>query len=211
MRLSENIESIFAEDGGKQATLKTVLDRVGLKSFGILLAVLSLPSALPLPAPGYSVPGGLALIFLGVQMLKRREYPWFPENILAREIHINKKPRLIRGMVLFLRIFEMFVRPRLTFMFSNGIMYRFLGLMVFLCGVSMSIPVPLTNTAPAFGVFLIGLGMLEEDGLFSCAGILAGIMALCLSTAVLAAILIFGMEGVDLLRGYIRESFSMID
>ncbi len=206
MRLSENVESIFAvNQDGAPVTIATIMDRVSMKSFGILLAIFALPSALPLPAPGYSIPGGLALVILGVQLLQRRECPWLPERVLRREVPVGDKPRLIRSMVLFLRLFEMFIKPRLSFVFTNPLTYRALGFIVLLCGISMCIPVPLTNTAPAFGVFLIGMGMLEEDGLLSCLGGLAGIAGLLLSAAVLTAIVLFGMEGVDMLKDFIKS------
>lgn len=206
MRLSENIESIFAiGEDGVPVTIQTIMNRVSVKSFGILLAILAIPSAVPVPAPGYSVPGGIALLILGTQLVRRREYPWLPDRILRKEVRVGQRPRLIRMMVFFLRIFEIFIRPRLHFVFSNTLCYRLLGAVVLLCGLSMCIPVPLTNTAPAFGVFLIGLGMLEEDGFLSGVGALAGITGLFLTLAVLTAIVFFGLEGVDLLKEFLRS------
>jgi len=209
MRLSENVESIFAlgEDGAP-VTIRTIMDRVNVKSFGILLAILSLPSALPVPAPGYSIPGGLALLLLGTQIIRRRDFPWLPEKVLNKEVHAGKKPRMIKMMISFLRLFEFFIRPRLSFVFSNSITYRMMGVIVFLCGFSMVIPIPLTNTAPAFGVFLIGLSMIEEDGLLSGLGVLAGIIGLTLSVTVLTFVAWFGMEGVDILKDLIKSLYQ---
>ncbi|HDP34332.1 MAG TPA: exopolysaccharide biosynthesis protein [Candidatus Hydrogenedentes bacterium] len=205
MRLSENIESIFAlgEDGAP-VTIKTIMDRVSVKSFGVLLAILALPSALPVPAPGYSVPGGIALVTLGLQIILRRDFPWLPQKVLNKQVRVGEKPRLIKMMVFFLRIFEFFIRPRLAFIFTNPVTYRVLGAIVALCGLSMCIPIPLTNTAPAFGVFVIGLSMLEEDGLLSVGGVLCGIIGLCLSLTVLAFVAWFGLEGADILKDLIK-------
>ena len=205
MRLSENIESIFAiSEDGLPVTIQTIMNRVSVKSFGILLAILAIPSAMPVPAPGYSVPGGIALVILGARLITRRAYPWLPQRILNKEVRVGQRPRLIRCMVLFLRFFEFFIRPRLAFVFSNPVCYRLLGVVVLLCGLSMCIPVPLTNTAPAFGVFLIGLGMLEEDGFLSGLGAAAGIVGLLLSLTVLTFIVMFGREGVDILKELIK-------
>jgi len=212
MRLSENVESIFAlSEDGTSVTIKVIMDRVSVKSFGILLAIFSLPSALPVPAPGYSIPGGLALVILGTQILRRRDFPWLPEKVLNKEVHVGEKPRIIKMMILFLRIFEFFVRPRLAFVFNNSFTYRTMGMFVVLCGVSMCIPIPLTNTAPAFGVFLIGLSMIEEDGLLSGAGVLACIMGLSLSVTVLAFVAWFGMEGADILKNAIKSLYQSTD
>jgi hypothetical protein len=209
MRLSENVQSIFAlSEDGTPVTIQTILNRVSMKSFGILLAILALPSALPIPAPGYSIPGGLALVVLGVQIIQRREFPWLPERILRKEVQVGTKPRLINMMVSFLRVFEFFIRPRFAFVFTNPFTCRLLGVMVFLCGVSMCIPVPLTNTAPAFGVFVIGLSMVEEDGLLSAAGVAASILGLSLSVTVLGFVAWFGMEGADMLKDLIKGLYQ---
>ncbi len=205
MRLSDNIESIFAAtEDGTPVTIQTIMDRVSVRSFGILLVLLSLPSAVPVPAPGYSIPGGVALLLLGIQIVRRREYPWLPERVLRKEVRLGTKPRLIRWMVFLLRFVELFIRPRLAFVFSNPITYRMLGTVVLLCGISLCIPIILTNTAPAFGVFLIGLGMLEEDGFLSGLGALAGVIGLLLTLTILGAIIFFGMEGAEMVRTFIK-------
>lgn len=204
MRLSKDIKAIFEHDGTTVVTVETILERVSTKSFGILLVILALPSALPVPAPGYSVPFGIALILLGVQIALARETPWFPDRVLRRTVKVKENSKALDAMVKFLAFFEHFVRPRLRFVFSTGFIFRGLGLMVMLCGFSMCIPVPLTNTAPAFGVFLIGLGMLEEDGLASLAGFAASITGIALAITVLVFIAYFGMEGVEMIKDYIK-------
>lgn len=206
MKLSENVTSIFAAgEDGAVVSVQTILDRVSVKGFGILLVIFSIPSAMPVPAPGYSIPFGLVLLLLGTQLMKGREYPWLPQKVLDRKVGIGEKPRLIKTMIFFLRILEFFIRPRLGFMFTNGFALRILAGMVMLCAASMLIPVPLTNTAPAFGIFLIGLGMLEEDGLMSIGGVLASLAGLTLSVTVLTALVVFGWEGIDLVRDAIKS------
>lgn len=206
MKLSENITTIFAAgEDGAIVTVQTILDRVSVKGFGILLVIFAIPSAMPLPAPGYSTPFGFILLLLAVQLFQRRDYPWLPKKVLNRQVGIGEKPRLIKTMIFFLRILEFFIRPRFGFMFTNGIALRFLATMIILCAVSMLIPIPLTNTAPAFGIFLIGLGMLEEDGLMSIGGVLASLAGLTLSVTVLGALIIYGWEGIEIVQEAIKS------
>jgi len=208
MRLSENVTTIFAVgESGARVTVQTIVDRVSVKSFGILLVIFSIPSAMPLPAPGYSTPFGIILVILGLQLFNRRDFPWLPKRILEKEVNVGERPRLIKTMVFFLRIIEFFIRPRLGFVFENAITFRLLALIVLICGTSMIIPVPLTNTAPAFGVFLIGLGMLEEDGLLSIAGVLASLAGVALTLTVLSALIYFGWEGIDMVREFLKGLF----
>lgn len=187
-KLSVTIQKTFGNADG-HITLRQVLDQLEVRSFGILLAILSLPSALPVPAPGYSVPFGIALIFLGVQMVLDRDYPWFPERVLAREIAIKKNSKLVRSMVRFSSYFERFIKPRLVFVYGTHGCRRLLGAVVLACGISMCIPVPLTNTAPALGIFLIGLGSLEEDGLVGIGGVGVAFAGLALAATVIGLIL----------------------
>ncbi|HOC70423.1 MAG TPA: exopolysaccharide biosynthesis protein [Candidatus Hydrogenedentes bacterium] len=208
MRLSENVTTIFAVgESGARVTVQTIVDRVSVKSFGILLVIFSIPSAMPLPAPGYSTPFGIILVILGLQLFNRRDFPWLPKRILEKEVNVGERPRLIKTMVFFLRIIEFFIRPRLGFVFENAITFRLLALIVLICGTSMIIPVPLTNTAPAFGVFLIGLGMLEEDGLLSIAGMFASLAGVALTLTVLSALIYFGWEGIDMVREFLKGLF----
>ena len=73
--------------------------------------------------------------------------------------------------------------------------YRILGIMILLCGISMLIPIPGTNTMPAIGVFVIALSMIEEDSLAGVAGALIALSGI----AVTVLILFFGKEALTLL------------
>jgi len=188
LKLSDNIENIFTHPEGDTVSVREILDRVSHKSFGVFLAILALPSALPVPAPGYSVPFGIVLIILGCQMILNREQPWFPDKVLDRRIKANQNNKAVQFMVKFLKFFEFFIRPRLSFVYTNGLFFRGLGLIVLTCGISMCIPVPLTNTGPALGIFLIGLGTLEEDGLFGLGGAFVSLLGLLLAASVLGVI-----------------------
>jgi len=204
MRLSESIRDIFDHASEAPITFQAMLDRVSHKSFGIFLVILSLPSALPVPAPGYSIPFGIALFFLGFGMVRAREYPWFPQRLLQRQIHTKGQSRLVDWMVWFLSIMETIIRRRLSFVYSQAPFYRALGLVVVCCAISMCIPIPLTNTGPALGVFLIGLGTLEEDGLAGMAGVFVAFCGLLLTATILVLIAFFGIEAVDWVKDAIK-------
>ncbi|NJS41500.1 exopolysaccharide biosynthesis protein [Candidatus Gracilibacteria bacterium] len=164
-----------------------------------MLVVLAIPSALPLPAAGYSVPFGIILTVLAIQMILNKKYVWFPNWINNRSLPTSKDAKLLNGMVKFLEFFENLLKPRLKIL-SKGLFYRVLGILVLLCAISMIIPIPLTNTIPAFGVFLVGLGLLEEDGFFILAGLISAIIGLSLTTTILYFFAILGREGINLVQ-----------
>ena len=79
----ENLSTALAgllarEHSAVGLTLGEVFQRIGDRGFGLLLIVLSLPSALPIPAAGYSTPFGIIIAVLALQMLAGRTSPWIP-------------------------------------------------------------------------------------------------------------------------------------
>lgn len=202
-RLSEQIQTIFAP-GAAELTIRDFLDRIETRSFGILLALFAIPSALPLPAPGYSVPFGIVLFILSAQILAKRPAPWFPERILRRRLKAKNESRTVRGMTKFIRFFERFLKPRGSQLFQRGAFPVILGVVCLLGSISMLIPLPLTNTLPALGIFLMGLAMLEEDAFFGVAGLLVALVGIALTSTILFFVLTYGLQGVDMVKDAIR-------
>lgn len=204
MRLSTGIQDIFATQDSGDITVGDILDRITHQSFGIFLIVLALPSALPLPAPGYSIPFGLVLVLVGLQMIAKRETPWFPERLRKRKMKSGPNSRLVRGMVKALALMEKVVRPRLRFIYQTPLAYRLMGGIVTSCGISMCIPIPLTNTMPALGIFLLGIGLLEEDGIVTLLGMITAFVGILITLTILTLIVYYGLEVVDYIKAYIK-------
>ncbi len=201
--LSVQIRRAFDREAG-EITFGEFLERIEARSFGFLLVLLSLPSALPLPAPGYSVPFGIVLSLLAVQMIRRRSQPWFPERVLQRKIKSGGDSKVVKGMTRFIAFFERMLKPRGAILFRSGVFPSVLGGVILLCSMSMILPIPLTNTLPALGIFLMGLAVLEEDLAFGLVGMVIGLLGLALTTAILVAIAMFGAEGVDMVKNWIK-------
>lgn len=201
MRLSDSIVDIFAERD-RVVTFEDFLDSIDEKSYGILFAILALPSAMPLPAPGYSTPFGIMLLVLSLQYSFGRQYPWFPARVRRMKLKSRGKSsgRFQRAATKFLRFVEKFLKPRWSGMYKGGRPRLIFGIGLCLCSISLILPVPLTNTVPAMGVLLIGLGLLEEDALFGLVGLVVGVAGLLLTTAVLYYSIRFGAAGIDQLK-----------
>jgi hypothetical protein len=201
MKLSEYISTIFENNTKKSIQFSEFLSKINHKGFGVLLAVLALPSALPFSIPGFSTPFGLAEVFLGSQLVLNRQYPWFPKVIMEKNIPTGDS-KFVEAMIKFLRFFEKFSKPRIKIL-SGGIFYRLSGVLIVLCGISMLLPTPFTNSLPAFAIFLIGLGLLEEDGLLILFGLVAAICGMIVTSLVLFLIFSFGWEGVNIIRTWV--------
>lgn len=195
---------LVREDSAESVTLGEVFGRIGDRGFGLLLLVLSLPSALPVPAPGYSTPFGILLFILALQMVSGRRTPWLP----ARAAGMRLKGRFVEVMLSFLEKFfgkvEFLIKPRLRWVGSRGGLV-FLGLLVLIMAGLMILPIPLTNTAPAFVIFLIGVGLSEEDGVFCLLASALGVLATAVYALVLYLFFRFGIAGLGQITDWLRE------
>ncbi|MEB3280628.1 MAG: exopolysaccharide biosynthesis protein [Lyngbya sp.] len=203
-KLSVELQRYFFDQERKpQVTLADILDIAGERVFGFLFVILSLPSALPIPAPGYSVPFGILLFLLAVQLLVGAKRPWFPQGWLNRPIDLKTVQGFLKGGIPWLQKIELISRPRLSFICTSFPGRIIIGLAIALMAISMMIPIPGTNTLPAIGIFVTGFGLLDDDGAISLGG-----LVLCVMGATLTGlILVFGYEAVKGGINLLRQSF----
>ena len=182
-KLSEEIElllkqlSLKQENGERTITIGKFIDIISHRGFGVVLLLLSLPAALPFPAVGYAIPFGLLIILFGFQVLVGRNSPWLPYRICQKQIPSGFIAFISEKGVPFLKRVERWSGQRMEFMTQRpfGII---LGVIILLKGIIMVIPIPFTNTLPALVVFILGLGLASDDGLFVLLGLVAGVILL---------------------------------
>lgn len=181
-------------NGSKEgSSLGDIVNTLENKGFGLLLVVLSLPSALPVPAAGYSTPFGIVIFILGLQLLTGRDAPWIPRRM--REVRLSRKlsERVIGGgSQIFVKI-EHLIRPRLHWI-HRGVGQRGLALLVMAMAFLMCLPIPTTNTFPAMVIFLVGVSLAEEDGLFGFGACLVGVLAIAIYVVPLYLLVTFVAE-----------------
>lgn len=173
--------------------MKDVLDRAQKQGFGFLVVVLTVPVALPITPPGLSVPFGILLLGLAIQLILKRETPWFPKWVLRKEVKSGEDGKLIRMIRWLVRLFEKFLKPRQKSVFSPPALRAFIGPVLMACSLGMMTVGP-TSWLPAVGAFLLGLGMMEEDGLFGWIGGIVGVIGLFVAIAGMVAVIYFGVN-----------------
>jgi hypothetical protein len=140
-------------------TLGWLMDRLGDRSFGVVMLLLALLGLLP----GVSVLAGVLLAVSAVQMMLARPGPVFPGRISARPFETRRLAKVIRRVVPMLRFMERFIRPRWAT--SPQTTERLIGGVVLLLVISLLAPVPLSNIPLALTIGLIAFAYLEKDGL----------------------------------------------
>lgn len=205
--LSESLERLLTTEKGHAITLGEILDRVGSKGFGLLMMVLALPSALPVPAAGYSTPFGILFVFLGFQMLIGRREPWLPQWARKISFKASMAEKMLAGAAKAFGLLERLVKPRFEWVASRPGM-AFMSVLVMLMACLMILPIPLTNTFPAMVIFMIGVGVCERDGLFAAGAVVLGILAVAFYAFVIYLLITVGVEGVQELKDWIKSRLT---
>ncbi len=175
----------FEEERAKTVTLADILALGGERIFGFLLVILSLPSALPVPAPGYSIPFGILIFLLAVQLIGGAKMPWLPEKMMKGSMKTETAQKFVKMGLPWLKRIEGVTKPRLTYICTSLPGRLIIGIAMSMMAISMMIPIPGTNTAPAIGIFVTAFGLQEDDGFISLAGLIICLIAGILSTLIL--------------------------
>jgi len=179
-RLSELFSGVLDTDADGTVSVGEVLDRAGDRGYGFLLVILAIPAFIPVLPPGTSGVLGLLMSLIALQMLFGRTQPWVPYRWRQRRLAPNTVDRLQTQGVALLRKLERFTFPRGRWLVHNGLFLRWNALVVIYMALILSSPLPFLNTLPAFGVLLIGVGLINHDGYLLIAGNLIAVVLLFL-------------------------------
>ena len=193
--LSEIIRAMPAEG----LTLRTLLEWLGERGLLIFCMVLTIPFLLPVSIPGTSTPFGL-LIALNAVGLAMHKPPWLPNRLMNRHIAMHQLvPMLAKGVQLFARL-ERLIRPRLLPLTHRATIGRLNVMLLGFSGLLLTAPLPLpfSNTLPAYGVLLLAMGNLERDGY----AVLAGYVMVLLTLGYFATVGVLGGIGATALSSF---------
>jgi hypothetical protein len=164
-------------------TLKWLIGKLEYRSFGVVLLFLALLGMLP----GVSVLAGVMLLVPAIEMILAHRRPMFPQRIGSLHFKTRRVAAIIDRTVPVLHCLERFVRPR--WQFPLEVTKRAVGILVLVLGLTMFIPIPLSNIPPAILIILTAVAYLEKDGVLLCAAagatflLLAGLTEIAWQTA----------------------------
>lgn len=200
-KLSVELNRYFFEEArSEKVTLSEILTLAGESIFGFLFVILALPSALPVPAPGYSIPFGIAMFFLAIQLIVGRDRPWLPAKIMNGSMSLKNVQGFVKKGNFWLRKIEALTKPRLSYICTSIVGRVIIGIAIALMSISMMIPIPGTNTLPAIGIFVTGFGLIEDDGVISLLGLIICVMGAALSISILVAVVWGGSSLIDIIK-----------
>lgn len=170
-KLSEELAQLQIMFAERAVTLREVVAVLHGHAYLLLLVLLALPFCTPIPLPGLSTPFGLVLAFIGMRLTLGLK-PWLPGRLLTTSLPPGFFARLIHFTQKIVGLLEKMLRPRCTVLIHTEALWRLHAFAIFLAGLALllPLPIPFTNTFPAWAVLLIACGLLERDGLFIIAG-----------------------------------------
>lgn len=175
--------------------LKITRDRGRL----ILCMILATPFLIPVSIPGSSIPFGLMIVFIGISTIFKRTL--IPEKILEYEIPKSTAISILEGSITAFEKLERIIKPRAliltsypSFTITNGVLLVFTAFLLML-----PLPVPLTDSLPAYSIFLLCAGILESDGYI----IMISYALIIITTIYFGLIFILGFEGISIILSHL--------
>ena len=169
----------------ERVAIGDLLDALGDRAVGALMFIFAVPNVLPVP-PGVSTVLGTPLIFLSGQLMLGMK-PWLPAVITRRSFSREDFATLVRRVVPWLVRAERLLRPRASAL-ARPPVENLVGLVCLLLACVLVLPIPLGNTLPALSISLLALGVLERDGLWIVAGLVASAVAATVVSGVVFAL-----------------------
>jgi hypothetical protein len=168
-------------------TLAWLIGNLPHRSFGAIMLLLAIISMVPV---GISIPAGLLIAVLAVQIILGYPTPIFPRRLMTRPLPSRYLRLLEQYVIPPLKQLETVVRPRWPTVVHG--MLRVTGVVVLLLtSILLTFPLPLSNIPIAASIALIALAHTEQDGLL-------------LSIALAAALILFAfafVAGLGLVDG----------
>ncbi|WP_395674785.1 exopolysaccharide biosynthesis protein [Inquilinus sp.] len=169
------LDGLLRDADAERVTLRWLVDRLGDRSFGLVMLLLALLGAMP----GLSAIVAPLLAILAVQMMLGHAGPAFPRRLAERGVPTPALARTLGRAVPALRVIEGFIHPRWPTPF--GATKRGVGLVVLLLGLLLLAPIPLSNIPPALAIALLAIAYLEEDGILLCIALTAAALLIAVA------------------------------
>jgi len=175
---SQVLDGLLRAAPAERVSLGWLVDRLGERSFGIILLLIAFLALMP----GISPVAGVLLAVPAFQMIRAHSGPIFPPRIAGRRFETRRLAAIIRRAIPVLRYLERFIYPRWRTPFEST--KRVVGGAVLLLSATLFVPAPLSNIPSAIVIALIAFGYLEQDGALLTLALIAafGLLAIVAAT-----------------------------
>ena len=186
MRTSEVLSKLAAAPG-ERLTVAAIFASLGEKAFALLIVILGVPNCIPMPPP-IPILCGFLLIGVAIQIGFGRKSPWAPQVVLARSVAQNDVRRAAERAMPIVRKMERFSQPRLQWV-SPTLSSALIALLLVTLALGIITAAPFIGQIPwGLAVCLLGLGLVERDGVLVIAAMIAAVIGASLSAGFVYAV-----------------------
>ena len=182
-RTSVILREFLAGHPEPRISLGALRDALEDRGFGVLLFIFALPNLVPLNVPLLSAVLGVPLVLLGAQLAYGAHKPWFPSWLTERSFPRESFTAVVLRALPYLERIERLLRPRLLAL-TTWTGERFVGSAVLILAIVLTLPIVFGNWLPSFAIAIIGLALVEKDGLAIVIGLIFGVIGMIIAGAV---------------------------
>ena len=186
-RTSEMLREFAHSLNADRVTLGEIVSGLGDRGLGVLIAIFALPNILPSTVPFGNVATGIPPLIFAVQLALGVEHLILPGFMSRWKIGTRWLKSLAPRVASVLSWFERLLTPRLEWV-TVPRAERFIGIIAIILAMVSTLPIPFGHNLPALGLVLIGLGLIERDGLAILIGAGIGLLG-----SILLGLVIFGL------------------
>jgi len=186
-RTSELLRTFAHSLDSERVTLAEIVAGLGDRGLGVLIAIFALPNILPSTVPFGNVATGIPPLVFAVQLMLGVEHLILPGFLARRKVGTGWLKAIAPKVAAVLSWFERLLEPRMTWV-TSAHAERFIGAIAIILALVSTLPIPFGHNLPALGLVLIGLGLIERDGLAILIGAGIGLLG-----SILLGLVIFGL------------------
>lgn len=176
VRASEVLRGILSRNPGVKAfSVERIIRSIGAENVEASLMMFSLPGIVPIPKPAGVV--ALPTAALAYQLVSGKRQIRLPRYVLRKTVSRRALAVAIHAALPVLEATEKFVRPRWNWIHHPSAR-RAIGLFVFMLAVAIAFPLFGFSPLHATSIFVMALGMAEQDGLAVLIGAVVGLLSL---------------------------------
>ncbi len=181
--LREFVDQLRAE----RVSLEEIDTGLGDRGLGVLMAIFAVPNIFPSTVPFGNVLTGVPVILLAAHLVLGWRRLVLPDFLARRSISAATLKAFAPRLAAALARIEPLLRPRLPAV-SSPAAERVIGVICLILSILSALPIPFGHMVPALALMVIGLGLIEHDGV----AILLG-AALGIAGAILFGLVVFGL------------------
>jgi hypothetical protein len=186
----------LAGGDSERISVREIVSALRQQAFALLVVVLGLPNCLPMPPP-IPLLCGFLLAFVALQIVLDRPSPWLPRKLLNRSVAKADVARAVERALPYVRWLERLSRPRFAF-FDTPVGMRLIGVILLVIALGLLVAAPFIGQIPlGLAACLVGLGLVERDGLIVIGGVVLGLLGIGLSAGFVVAV----VKGIAALIG----------